>query len=240
MCGGTTTLRALPDFVVSIRQVPRCVTARATEMDSQPAEMSDRLSSMTSPQPNPHHEAISTRAQKRSDLVVLDRAVADLHPVAEAAARGVDQPVAISVALGGGSPGSADESRRLDLLDCRETWTRAATFSPRWPPTPIASTAETHSRPSSYVTVTFLAVSPAPSTRAVAQHVHHHGKSVLCMNYDGGQPHSTRPGPHRRRTPRLVSRIPHRPGNAQALTIDILALDDVSSSGSMLNCLNIA
>src|SRR5271166_7124299 len=102
MCGGTTTLRALPDFVVSIRQVPRCVTARATEMDSQPAEMSDRLSSMTSPQRNPHHEAISTRAQKRSDLVVLDRAVADLHPVAEAAARGVDQPVAISLALGVG------------------------------------------------------------------------------------------------------------------------------------------
>jgi hypothetical protein len=36
-----------------------------------------------------------------------------------------------------------------------------------------ASTGETHSRPGSYVTVTFLAVSPAPSTRAVAQHVHY-------------------------------------------------------------------
>ena len=30
MCGGTMTVRPFPDFGVSIRQVPRCVTARDT------------------------------------------------------------------------------------------------------------------------------------------------------------------------------------------------------------------
>jgi hypothetical protein len=42
----------------------------------------------------------------------------------------------------------------------------------RWPPTPIVTKTENHSHPGNYVTVTFLAVSPAP-THAVTQHVSH-------------------------------------------------------------------
>jgi hypothetical protein len=50
MCGGTVTLRARPLLVVSTRVWPSLrVTARLTRTSSQPAPMSLRRSSVTSP-----------------------------------------------------------------------------------------------------------------------------------------------------------------------------------------------
>ena len=55
-------MRAFPDFVVSIRHAPRWVTARETLIVSQPALISLRRNSMTSPQRKPHHAEIRTNA----------------------------------------------------------------------------------------------------------------------------------------------------------------------------------